>query len=77
VTAISSWSSSRRWPERIFLVAAAVVLAGVAFATWLRSSGGTTSAISTRRSSSYGLLFLFRLVVPSLVVFFDILDPKG
>lgn len=57
-------------PTWIFLVAAAVVLAGVAFATWAAVEWWDDKRHFHPSFVLYGLLFLFWLVVPSLVVFF-------
>ena len=57
-------------PRRIFLVAAAVVLAGVAFATWAAVEWWDDERHFHPSYVLYGLLFLFWLVIPSLVVFF-------
>jgi hypothetical protein len=57
-------------PKRIFLGAAAVVLAGVAFATWAAVEWWGDERDFHPSFVLYGLLFLFWLVIPSLVVFF-------
>jgi hypothetical protein len=58
-------------PSLIFLVAAAVVLAGVAFATWAAVEWWDDERHFHPSFVLYGLLFLFWLVMPSLVVFFS------
>lgn len=62
-------------PRRIFLVAAAVVLAGVAFATWAAVQWWDDERHFHPSYVLYGLLFLFWLVLPSLVVFFGGREP--
>jgi hypothetical protein len=57
-------------PRRIFLVAAVIVLAGVAFATWAAVEWWDDKRHFHPSFVLYGLLFLFWLVIPSLVVFF-------
>lgn len=59
-----------REPRRIFLVAAAVVLLGVALATWAAVQWWDDERHFHPSYVLYGLLFLFWLVIPSLVVFF-------
>ena len=59
-----------REPRRIFLVAAAVVLLGVALATWAAVEWWDDERHFHPSYVLYGLLFLFWLVIPSLVVFF-------
>lgn len=54
----------------IFLAAAAVVLAGVAIATWAAVEWWDDERHFHPSYVLYGLLFLFWLVIPSLVVFF-------
>jgi hypothetical protein len=56
--------------QAIFLAAAAVVLAGVAFATWAAVEWWDDKRHFHPSFVLYGLLFLFWLVIPSLVVFF-------
>jgi hypothetical protein len=57
-------------PTRIFLVAAAVVLVGVALATLAAIKWWDDERHFHPSYVLYGLLFLFWLVIPSLVVFF-------
>ena len=57
-------------PTRIFLVAAAVVLVGVALATLAAIKWWDDERPFHPSYVLYGLLFLFWLVIPSLVVFF-------
>ena len=63
------YDHDEKW-RRIFLVAAAVVLAGVAFATWAAVEWWDDKRHFHPSFVLYGLLFLFWFVVPSLVVFF-------
>jgi hypothetical protein len=57
-------------PRRIFLVTAAAAVAIVAFATWAAVEWWDDKRHFHPSFVLYGLLFLFWLVVPSLVVFF-------